>query len=74
MVKCWNCENLKKVYSGVPTKGMLFGKKSYRCKVKGIMLEKYYELHDEKQCSRYKEGRYWIKNRQIFKIQSQRSD
>lgn len=61
MVKCWNCENLVKVYSGKPAYGRLFEKKYHRCKVKGLDFEKFYQVEKEKECDRYEEARIWLK-------------
>lgn len=66
MVKCWNCEHLMRVYSGKPANEKLFEKEFRKCKVKGIIFERYNDIREERECNSFKKSKRWSKTRIPF--------
>jgi hypothetical protein len=65
MVRCWNCENLVKAYSGGPSSGQLFQREFCKCKVKRFEIEHYSDLTKERECREYKESENRMKYEEI---------
>ena len=71
MVRCWNCEHLIKVYSGKPTNEKLFEKELRKCRVKGIIFERYNDITKERECKDYKESKHKIKYEVIIDLRKE---
>jgi len=72
MVRCWNCEHLGRTYSGKPSNEKLFEKELRKCKVKGIVFERYNDITIERECEDYKESKHKIKYEEIEAIRKER--
>lgn len=60
MVKCFNCDNLMRKYSGKPVHEKLFETENYACKVKDLTLS-FGEIKRERECDLFKESKRWAK-------------
>jgi len=82
MVKCWNCKNLARAYSGTPAEGKRFRKEYRKCKVKGTVFELRSDISEERECDIFEQPERWAKKQEpptfsrihtLFLLKSSRS-